>query len=315
MSGEILSVGEIGKHAGSVNALLYDNDHVYSGGIDGVVNVWGKDLQFQREIPIHKNFAVLAIVANLQNHIYTCGRDGSLRYFRVPWRNSNNDILLQAVATDVTALFCVGNLLYSGDDKGIIKRWYNNRISCQLNVKKEVKSVAVDGSNLFTAGDKEILITDLKPDIEDEDGTKAKIPGRGPLILFGPKISNHQEFVVFLTRDGKGITLVDNVFPFEVIWTEENAHDTVINALCATDDSLFTAGGDGIVKKWKNLDRKPTIVETVTIGKSITALCVGPIHTVHVGDPESEEGVETFTYPTIYAADSEGVVRRLKFNA
>lgn len=89
----------------------------------------------------------------------------------------------------------------------------------------------------------------------------------------------------------------------------------VINALCATDDCLFTAGNDGIVKKWKNMDRKPTVVETVDIGKRINALCVGPVHTVFVGDPESEEGVETFTYTTVYAGDVDGEVRRLKFNA
>lgn len=39
MSGEILSVGEAGKHAGGINTLIYDNDHVYSGGSDGVINV------------------------------------------------------------------------------------------------------------------------------------------------------------------------------------------------------------------------------------------------------------------------------------
>lgn len=39
MSGEILIVGEAGKHAGGITTLLYDNDHVYSGGIDGVINV------------------------------------------------------------------------------------------------------------------------------------------------------------------------------------------------------------------------------------------------------------------------------------
>lgn len=89
----------------------------------------------------------------------------------------------------------------------------------------------------------------------------------------------------------------------------------VINALCATDDSLFTAGNDGKVKRWKNLDRKPTVVETIDVGKIINALCVGPVHTVFVGDPESEEGVHTLTYTTIYAGDSNGVVRRLKFNA
>lgn len=57
------------------------------------------------------------------------------------------------------------------------------------------------------------------------------------------------------------------------------------------------------------------MVETIDVGKRIDALCVGPVHTVVVGDPESEEGVETFTYTTIYAGDLDGVVRRLKFNA
>lgn len=64
--------------------------------------MWGKDLQFEREIPIHKGFEVLALVENAEKHIYSSGRDGSLRYFRVPWRTNNNDILLQAVAADVT---------------------------------------------------------------------------------------------------------------------------------------------------------------------------------------------------------------------
>lgn len=78
---------------------------------------------------------------------------------------------------------------------------------------------------------------------------------------------------------------------------------------------MFTAGTDGKVKRWKHLDRKPTVVESIDVGKRINALCTGPIHAVVVGDPESEEGVETFNYTTIYAADAEGVVRRLKFNA
>lgn len=39
MSAEILSVGEDGKHKGGINALLFVNDHVFSGGSDGVINV------------------------------------------------------------------------------------------------------------------------------------------------------------------------------------------------------------------------------------------------------------------------------------
>lgn len=37
--GKIDATSEAGKHTGEVNALVYDYDHVYSGGADGVINV------------------------------------------------------------------------------------------------------------------------------------------------------------------------------------------------------------------------------------------------------------------------------------
>lgn len=37
--GKIDATSEAGKHTGEVNALVYDHDHVYSGGADGVINV------------------------------------------------------------------------------------------------------------------------------------------------------------------------------------------------------------------------------------------------------------------------------------
>lgn len=92
-------------------------------------------MQFQRGIPIHKGFAVLGLVANSQDHIYSSGRDGSLRYFRQPWRKDDNDILSHTVAVDCTAIFCVGNMLYTGDDKGFVQKWYNNKAVCRVGKK------------------------------------------------------------------------------------------------------------------------------------------------------------------------------------
>lgn len=37
--GKIDATSEAGKHTDEVNALVYDYDHVYSGGADGVINV------------------------------------------------------------------------------------------------------------------------------------------------------------------------------------------------------------------------------------------------------------------------------------
>lgn len=70
----------------------------------------------------------------------------------------------------------------------------------------------------------------------------------------------------------------------------------IINAICAVDDFLFTAGYDGKVKKWKNLGKEPTLVEEIDTGKCINAMIAGPEHTVFVGDVE-------------------GFVKRLRFSA
>lgn len=54
--------------------------------------------------------------------------------------------------------------------------------------------------------------------------------------------------------------------------------------MCVVDEFLFTAGADGKVKKWENLDKEPTLVEEVDTGKSINALIAGLDHAVYVGD-------------------------------
>lgn len=58
------------------------------------------------------------------------------------------------------------------------------------------------------------------------------------------------------------------------------------------------------------MEKKPTVAESIYTGmNTITALSVGPNHTVYIDEEESVE------YKIIYAADSEGVVRRLQFGA
>lgn len=114
--------------------------------------MWNKDLKFGREIPVHKDFAVIALAVNEHNQIYSSGRDGTLRFFRRPWSHDYNDTMLQTVMDDVTALTITDNTLYSGDDKGITTKWYHNQVGCQYNVLEEVRSMAVEGSflKLFT---------------------------------------------------------------------------------------------------------------------------------------------------------------------
>lgn len=72
----------------------------------------------------------------------------------------------------------------------------------------------------------------------------------------------------------------------------------IINALLVMGDGLIliTAGWDGKVKKWTNLGAAPKLVEEVETGKCINCLCLGP-------------------NSTIYAGDSDGLIKRIRFSA
>lgn len=103
-------------------------------------------MQFNHEIPIHKDYAVLGLVVNNEKHMWSCGRDGTLRCFKRPWSHDKNDIMIQSVEDDVTCLGIGDNILFSGDDKGIVIKWYNNKIVSKYNVREEVKSMAIEGT-------------------------------------------------------------------------------------------------------------------------------------------------------------------------
>lgn len=113
--------------------------------------LWDSNVKFGREIFTHQiegeRFAVLALSANDHKQLYSSARDGTLRFFRRPWSHDHNDIMLQTVMDDVTALTHSRNTntLYSGDDKGIATKWYHNQVGCQYNVLEEVKSLVVEG--------------------------------------------------------------------------------------------------------------------------------------------------------------------------
>lgn len=216
--------------------------------------MWTKDLKFSREIAIHKDYSLLALVVNSHKQLYSCGRDGSLRYFRRPWSHDHNDILLQTVMDDVTCLYIENDILFSADDKGIVTKWYHNQVGGQYNVGEEVRSMAVEENSLYTVRESDVVITDITPHMMSQV-TKGTIPGRYPLILMcneKPKIpegrrgsyiesqqrrpsfttvdrrpsnvpepSKHKLYLVAATRDGKGLVVVNNEAPYKVLATVE----------------------------------------------------------------------------------------------
>lgn len=80
---------------------------------------------------------------------------------------------------------------------------------------------------LYTARDLDCVITDLLDGKTGKYITKATIPGRQPVGLFGPKDNDISTYLVFTTRDGKGISLVRNKQPFDTVWNKEVSFEEI----------------------------------------------------------------------------------------
>lgn len=183
------------------------------------LQIWSPDLKFLREITVHRDY-ILALAATSKDVLYASSRDGTTRCFRTPLKNDHNEVILHTIADDVTQLVVANDVLYSGDDKGIVTKWYHNKVGSQYFVIEEVKSMIVENNTLYTARDSDAVVTDIKPGHLNYT-TKATIPGRAPLTLVGPVVDGHKKYLAFTTRDGKGVTLVRNSAPYNVVWTKE----------------------------------------------------------------------------------------------
>lgn len=76
----------------------------------------------------------------------------------------------------------------------------------------------------------------------------------------------------------------------------KNAHELIINAVCGTNDRLYTAGYDGKVKKWVELENGAQNSGEIETGVCINHLCNGLENTVYVGD-------------------TNGVIKRVQFSS
>lgn len=184
-----------------------------------------------KDIQAHKEY-ILAMAINKHDQLYTAARDGTLRFFKNPFKSNVNEVLMQVVTEDITALYVVDNYLFSGDDKGTVTKWVHNQNQVvtlhseshtklsQYNIIEEVKSLIVENNILYTARDLDAVVTNITPGTMSYS-TKATIPGRAPLKLVGPKVDGHRKYLVCITRDGKGITLIRNSKPYDPLWTHE----------------------------------------------------------------------------------------------
>lgn len=158
---------------------------------------------------------------NSKGVLYSSSCDGTIRYFQNPLLSNISTILMKTEYDEIGALVCVDEILYSGDDKGVVIKWINNQITFKYNLVEEVRSMAVENTIIYTARDLDCVITDLLGSKTGQYVTINTLPGRAPLALIGPLENDRRKYLVFVTRDGKGISLVRNQRKFSSIWTKE----------------------------------------------------------------------------------------------
>lgn len=287
-----------------------------------VPQIWNKDLELVHELPEAHESYIYTLAISRTGRLYSSSADGTIRYFDKPLTSAGpGTILMRTRYDEITALFCSSAddaVVWSGDDHGAVIKWVNGRIAFKYNLVEEVRSMWVENTWLYTARDLDAVITDTGTSKTGQYMTIGTIAGRAPLTLCGPMRTSRQtvaalatadggtggrteqvqrrQFLAFTTRDGRGLQLVRNERRFETVWTREETHEMIINAICGNERELFTAGYDGHVKRWTELEAaEPLNVGDARIGHCVNAIC------------EGADGV-------VYVADTRGMISRVGFS-
>lgn len=158
--------------------------------------------------------------------LYSSSCDGKIKCFTNILQSDDFDLILENNNDEIiTLVIDADDTLYTGDDKGVVIKWINNKITFKYNLVEEVRSMAVEKNLLYTVRDLDVCVTDLLTGPTGRYITKATFPGKCPLLLFGPIINEKRKYLVVSTRDGKGITLHRNSKDFPSIWLKEVCND------------------------------------------------------------------------------------------
>lgn len=107
------------------------------------MKVWNDKLQLVKDINAHDSY-VYAICANSKGVIYSSSCDGTIKFIEDPLNNSEPNVLMRTEHDEIISLICADDVIYSGDDKGIVIKWVNNKIAFKYNIVEEVRSMVVE---------------------------------------------------------------------------------------------------------------------------------------------------------------------------
>jgi hypothetical protein len=119
-----------------------------------------------------------------------------------------------------------------------------------------------------------------------------------PVTLFGEQTNGRSKYIAILTRDGKGITIVNNAVEekFATLTVKENLHEMIVNALNGTGDFLFSADYAGRVVKSQVVGNELRDIEGLST-ESGCANCLAVLDD-----------------KTVYVGSADGSIKRIVFN-
>lgn len=113
---------------------------------------------------------------------------------------------------------------------------------------------------------------------------KGSIPGKFPVTLLGEKADGRSKYIAILTRDGLGISIINNGGDFKIVSVYENLHPMIVNAMTGFGDFLFSCDYAGKVIKTQLVDGKlKEIGSVVTESGCANCIAVADEKTVYVG--------------------------------
>uniref|UniRef100_A0A1A9WYL1 Uncharacterized protein n=1 Tax=Glossina brevipalpis TaxID=37001 RepID=A0A1A9WYL1_9MUSC len=281
------------KHEGDAMVIAYHKDHVFSGGVDGKIKIWDNDLNLMKSVDAHDAY-IYALTVNHSGKLYSSSCDGFVKFMKPPY-DKVEELLRSDDAID--ALYCEGDILYTGDEKGLVTNWENDKLLLKYNLVEEVKSLAAEKGWIYTVRDWDVVVSELVPGKSGKYVTRTVLDGKSPLCLLGPILTDRHKYIAYPDRTGKGLVLVRNVLPerFTIAWQLADCHEMIINGICGDEKCLYSGGYDNKVKAWTDLDeKKPKALGEIDVGSCVNFLCCGNNNNV-------------------YIACSDGIIRRAKF--
>ncbi|KAK4883025.1 hypothetical protein RN001_006344 [Aquatica leii] len=268
-------VNDNDRHEYDITCLIFHNNKLYSSSDDGKIKIWNKNIELLNQVQAHPCSVYSITIGN--DNVYSCSNDGTVKVYTL---EGLTETIISQEANEMYKVNFNEGKLYVGDDSGLVRIFFNNKLVGILEVMHPITDLLALGNLIYTARDLYVLISEIHPEGKRMSTLKA-IEGRAPICVVGDKLC-------FFSRTGKDIFVHRNlkVNDFEKIGEVKDAHELIINAVCGfkNDDGefLYTGGWDKTLKKWK-LGSTIDLVDKCSIDFPITAITVGNNDDVYVG--------------------------------